>query len=207
MNCQNHDTEICAEDPWLLVLDHASDFNLVQHIWPSNTVGSILLTSRNANLVSYLAMVQLAVRPMLDEEGTKLLLQRTGLRVSPSNTLQAAKIQVLLGGLPLTLDQIGDYISHRRLTFQQFCKIWKTDADTVACWMVDKASMHRTLRFIWSHSLTHLRRDARALFNLLCYLEPERIEESVLCQNPSLEDYMNNLLYDPIRYASVRLSI
>jgi hypothetical protein len=183
---------ICTKDPWLLVFDHASDFRLVQHVWSSsNPVGSILLTSWCNSRSGQCLITKV---PNYCCRG-----RASG--ASPSNTLQAAKIQVLLGGLPLALDQIGNYISYRKLTFQRFVKIWETDADTVACWIVDKTSIDRTLSFIWSHSLIHLRRDARALSNLICYLKPERIEESVLYQNPSLEDYMSNLLSDPIRYA------
>lgn len=166
-----------------MVLDDASDLKLLHQLWPSNQVGSILLTSRNPNLITGLADRLIRVQAMPQEIGIRVLSESAGLSWHESSWPEIAELVQLLGGLPLALHHIGSYMAQRKLTPRKVLAIWEEDEYAVTLWMADRSSTESTLDTVWLRSISNLEGNARSLLNLLCYLNPFRIDESELIQS------------------------
>ena len=120
--------------PWLLVIDNYDDPgrlpNLTSYM-PNSAQGSILITSRQANLNRLGAVVE--VPPMSKEEALLLLYDRSGgADKFKGEDHHAAKIVELLGYLPLAIDQAGAYIQRRvDLSLSRFVEEYGNRKDSV----------------------------------------------------------------------------
>lgn len=101
--------------PWLLIFDNYDNpdrFPNLNNYIPPSSYGSVLITSRNANLARLGTVIE--VPPMSEEEALHLLHDRAGGAEKFVNEEEhAKKIVELLGYLPLAIDQAGAYIQRR----------------------------------------------------------------------------------------------
>jgi hypothetical protein len=101
--------------PWLLIFDNYDNpdrFPNLNSYIPPSSYGSVLITSRNANLARLGTVIE--VPPMSEEEALPLLYDRAGGAERFFNEEEHAKKMVeLLGYLPLAIDQTGAYIQRR----------------------------------------------------------------------------------------------
>lgn len=101
---------------WLLVIDNAEDFHLLEPLLPTRSTGHIILTTRqqSPDKITH----PLAVSKWDGEASTLFLLRRTRhielhtelAEAVPEDVCLAREIAGLLDGLPLALDQAGAYI-------------------------------------------------------------------------------------------------
>jgi tetratricopeptide (TPR) repeat protein len=109
------------ERRWLVVFDNYDDptaFNerLIGDYIPYGVLGSILFTSQHhdSRRLGHLIKVQ----NMTEEESVELLLHRSPF--SMEEKARASEIAIVLGHLPLALDQAAAYIGRRGLSLQNF---------------------------------------------------------------------------------------
>ncbi|MEO6889829.1 MAG: tetratricopeptide repeat protein [Ktedonobacteraceae bacterium] len=113
---------LTSHSHWLLIWDNVEDLELLQHFLPLAPHGTILLTTRRQALGTMAHALELS--PMAPEEGTLLLLRRAKLLpvfasekqlnqlavTMPTEYAAAQELALIMGGLPLALDQAGAYI-------------------------------------------------------------------------------------------------
>src|SRR5207247_6541352 len=106
---------------WLLLLDNADDLTLVRDFLPPASRGHTLLTTLAASMGRLAHPIEVDA---LDSEPGALLLLRLTYRLAPDASLEQAEasertialpITQELGGIPLALDQAGDYIEETHL--------------------------------------------------------------------------------------------
>jgi hypothetical protein len=101
---------------WLLILDDVEDLTQVEMLYPEAHQGHVLITTRSQFLGGVAASITLDT--MDPDEGAFFLLRRAGLlgpsedyaHASAADRVQARAVSLMLGGLPLALDQAGAYM-------------------------------------------------------------------------------------------------
>ncbi|KAL8838629.1 MAG: hypothetical protein Q9170_002075 [Blastenia crenularia] len=92
----------------------------------------------------------------------------------------ARKIADLLGGLPLALATIGGYISQTEDTVSGFFESLKTSSNAWEASAIGPAKQYeKTLSTVFELALREIPEDARSLLNILAFLNPDQIPESL----------------------------
>jgi hypothetical protein len=180
--------------PWLLIFDNADDLEVLRHLWPANGQGSILLTTRDASACHSPATAGFNVQPFDDATGSEVLLHLIGADAeSPANKAKAQEITQILGGLPLALNQIGGFITQRRLPLQDFLPLYERNAAKIDSRKTSISGYEHTLSTVWEMSIAKLSGDPCTVLSLLPFFQPDAISETVLIEGSKLVDDANFL--------------
>ena len=172
---------------WLLVFDNADNIELLRHAWPSNSQGSILLTSRDPNAASGPASAGFNVQPFDDVTGFKMLLNFLTLDASLlSNQENAKAITAALGGLPLALTQIGGFIMQRKAPLKEFLPLYERNSAKINARRSSMTDYEHTLSTVWEMSLSKLTGPPNHLQKLLVFFAPDAIQELVFREGSGL---------------------
>jgi tetratricopeptide (TPR) repeat protein len=103
-----------ARDRWLLVFDNAEHPDDLADVWPADSGGHVLVTSRATDWDALAPLVQVDV--MDREEAVPFVYRRSG------STDQAAAAQLAeeLGGLPLALEQASAYVRQTGMSLASY---------------------------------------------------------------------------------------
>ena len=88
-----------------------------------------------------------------------------------------------LGDLPLALDQISDFWSRQDTTFQEFLQLYETGPEEyvkIFEYGVFSREYEHSLATAWDASFAQLTQGAMALLDVLCFLNPDHISETIL---------------------------
>ncbi|KAF2234366.1 TPR-like protein [Viridothelium virens] len=169
--------------PWLVIFDNADNLETLKLAWPGGAHGSVLLTTRDFNAAHAPATSGLHVQPFDYILGSQLLLDIIGLDVNvESNRLKAEEIARTLGGLPLALNQIGGFITQRKMPLQDFLPLYERNAPRIDSRKTGLSDYDHTLSTVWEMSLTRLSGDSVELLQLMAFLEPDSIHEEILVE-------------------------
>jgi hypothetical protein len=171
----------------LLVFDNADDLEILRHVWPANGQGSILLTTRDPSAAHSPASGGAQIQPFDSSTGSKFLLNIVGLDSSSSSNLEKAEaITETLGGLPLALNQIGGFITQRRLPLQEFLPLYERNSAKIEARKTGIGGYEHTLSTVWEMSMTKLSGDAQTLLAMLPYFQPDEIQEDIFINGSNL---------------------
>lgn len=171
------------------MFDNADDLAILRYVWPANGKGSILLTSRDFNSASVAASHGLNLQPFDNSQGSDVLLQLINLSAPDKTQKEEARtICGQLGGLPLALDQIAAFITKRRLRIEEFLALYHHNSDKIDARKQGFGDYPHTLATVFKMSLDNLTGDALHLLNLLAFLEPDKIHESIFEDGARLID-------------------
>ena len=168
---------------WLLVFDNVDNAEVLQHAWPQDAQGSILLTTRSSQVAFEQVVTPFQVGPFTDTEGSDILLKLTHLD-SQSNTNKdlSKEIAHTLGGLPLALSQVGGFINQRKIPLKDFLPIYERNASKIDAKKTGMSDYEHSLSTVWEMSLSKLDGPAYMLQGLLAFLNPDKIDEEVLME-------------------------
>ncbi|KAL8736414.1 MAG: hypothetical protein Q9166_000206 [cf. Caloplaca sp. 2 TL-2023] len=170
-----------ASHRWLLVFDNAEDIEILNHAWPYNAQGSILVTTRNPNIAFDPAAGGLHLQPFDDLEGAKFLLKLINVDANSQLHQDLAKeIAHALGSLPLALNQIGGFINQRKMTLKDFLPLYKRNADRIDSKKTGITNYEHSISTVWEMSLNRLSGPACMLQQILAFLDPDRTDQEVL---------------------------
>ncbi|KAJ5173639.1 uncharacterized protein N7500_001570 [Penicillium coprophilum] len=166
---------------WLLIYDNADDLTVIKHAWPTGSVGSVLITSRDSTAAFSIASSGCQVTPFDTENGSAALLSIIGLDPeSPSHLTEAKAITSTLGGLPLALNQIGGFIMQRKIPLKNFLALYNRNSASVDAKGLKSMDYSHTLATVWEMSLSQLSGNANILHMILSFLDPDYIHEALL---------------------------
>jgi hypothetical protein len=154
---------------------------VLKRAWPTSSVGSILVTSRDSNAAFALALNGCQVKPFDTAIGSAALLHFIGMdQKSEFNQEKAEAITATLDGLPLALNQIGSFMVQRKVPLQDFLALYERNSANVDSKTVMNINYNHTLATVWEMSLSRLSGNARALHMILAFLDPGCVQESLL---------------------------
>ncbi|KAI9719975.1 MAG: hypothetical protein M1812_003100 [Candelaria pacifica] len=169
---------------WLLIFNNADNLEVLKQAWPGNSKGSVLITSRDSNAAFAPAAHGYHVQPFDDNIGSSALLSFTSQdQSSISNQNIAKEITNMLGGLPLALRQISGFIKQQKLTLEAFLSLYERNALKIHERRGGVTDYEHTISTVWELALAKLPQNAKTLQNLLAFLDPDHIEESILTIN------------------------
>ncbi|KAF2120273.1 hypothetical protein BDV96DRAFT_642115 [Lophiotrema nucula] len=202
-NPHGHEQQNAGEEAkWLLVLDNADDLNLLVDYWPVTGSGSILVTSRDplAKTQSYVYSPKgMDLECLSTAESAAMLQTLTGYKTSEDEETATA-IGKRLGGLPLAITQVASTILRRSLSFEEFLRFWEKDTMRRGLYPKDTGDQGKNIYTTWAFE--DLSSEGQCLVDMLSFMDPDRIQESILDVGHSpedlagleLQDYPNNAL-------------
>ena len=165
------------------------DLEVLRHAWPANGQRSILLTTRDPSACYIPATAGFHVKPFEDDVGSEVLLNLVGLDAhSASNKADARPIISALGGLPLALNQIGGFITQRKLRLTEFLPLYERNSARINARKPGIGGYDRTLSTIWEISTSKLSSDSQKLLHLLPFFSPDSIHETILLEGSASVD-------------------
>ncbi|OAA60362.1 tpr repeat-containing protein [Niveomyces insectorum RCEF 264] len=190
-----------SRQTFLLIFDNVDDASLLDAVWPSSDRGSIIITTRSPGVAAQRSLTTLPLRCFSDDAGKNFLQalvgtapanadRLTGEEEYPDDPEESAALDTicqLIGGLPLAMVQIGDFIRNRACSYTEFLRLYEKSAEKVLKKSNKPVEYEHTVLTTWEISLHGLSDDGRCLQNLLSFLDPDRIPESVLTNAKAVE--------------------
>jgi tetratricopeptide (TPR) repeat protein len=199
---------------WLLVLDDAPDAAALADLLPRSAVGQVLVTSREATGWAPLAS-QVEVDALTPDVAAAFLLERTG----SDDLATAHALAVMLGCLPLALEQAAGYLTATGVTLSSYAELVGDRAMELLS-RGRPLAYEQTVATTWSLALERLVQShpaAIALLDLLAYCAADDLPRPLLTSHHHLlPDPLATVAADPIqlgdavaalrRYSLVRVS-
>ncbi|KAK0702012.1 tpr repeat-containing protein [Lasiosphaeria miniovina] len=178
-----------AKKPFLLIFDNVDKIELLDQIWPASNKGSIIITTRSPSQASKRTTITLAVESFSAETRTNVLKSLTGMEpMGQEEVAAAAEICRLVGGLPLAMVQISDFIRDRGYSYGEFLKVYEKSAERVFAKSERPVEYDHTLLTTFEISLQKLSEEAASLANLLACFDPDLIPERLLTETKAEMD-------------------
>ncbi|GMF79800.1 unnamed protein product [Aspergillus oryzae] len=200
---------------WLLIFDNADNLEVLEYGWPNGVVGSILITTRDFNASLHPASQGLHVNVFDNKMGAEALQRLLGPSYDyPSNTPLIAELNEQLGGLPLALNQISNYIRQQKMGLKDFLILYQNNQEKLHKRRPAAFDYQHTIGTVWEFALEKLTGNAAVLQRLLAFLDPEAIDEATLCnaastlsKQASLTDSSLMFLADPIDFEDAKAEL
>ena len=126
-----------------------------------------MVTSRSPSVASKRAQVNMQLLPFSHDEAiqtmTALTKNEKGDPVDAKEIAAVGEICRLLGGLPLAIDQISDFIRARGYSYSEFLPLYRTSAAKVHDKGPTSPEYDHSLSTVWDMSLEKLTQRARTL--------------------------------------------
>ncbi|KAL9628452.1 MAG: hypothetical protein Q9164_007271 [Protoblastenia rupestris] len=198
---------------WLMVFDNADDLKTLDGYWPTEGIGSVLVTSRDPKAKNHFQGPRngLDLHPLSIEDGARFMEQLTQEQSLSNHDNSLQSVSELLGGLPLAIAQMAHIMVDLRLTsYREFLDFYNREGARTLYTMEGEEQRfgdlgyNRTLATVWA--LDRLAPGALALFRIISLLDPDRIPEMILKEgSSSVQD--PNYPTDGRRYLKARAQL
>lgn len=192
---QSHGSDLMLDRDWLLVLDNVRDLDTLSGVLPSTSRGFVLITTPNQHWRNQeFASASICIDKLNDNEAATMLestLNRQGMNVEKEVALTIVRE---LGGLPLSIRQIGSYIAERSMDPSTFLQAYrdKRYGRQIDSWDESCPSLYEyTVSTVWRLQLDSLSANARFLIRIVSFLDAGRVPEGIFngegqeCEQPS----------------------
>lgn len=194
---------------WLLILDNADHFSLVEPFVPQAAPGHLLLTTRTHAAVMLAQPLELEA--LDDENGALCLLRRSGYLQQNQSLHQASRVQIesaqklscLMGGLPLALEQAGAYIEATDCGVSGYLRLYEHEMYRTQIQQNQQGEIPNypaAVAHTWTlaREIAHQHNPATTdLLSLCAFLAPEAIPGELFSQgasalNPALQQVVSH---------------
>lgn len=166
---------------FLLIFDNVEKIDILLQVWPASNNGSILITTRSPSVASKRATNIMHLQSFTPVVGPGVLYSLTGIKpVNDHDAKAAEELCHLLGGLPLAIAQLSDFIRDRGYSFEEFLPLYQRSSAKIHARAEAQVEYNYTLTTVWEFSMQKLTQDATVLLNLIVFFDPDKIEEELL---------------------------
>ncbi|CEI68080.1 unnamed protein product [Fusarium venenatum] len=163
---------------WLVVFDNLDDPSEINDFWPSGGSGHIIITTRSHTTAECWSAVTLQIPPLSPECCKELFYSISGKHKIRQHNQQMDAVMREWEGVPLALNHIGSYISSRRLSIEQFLKIYHDYAYEIYRSKYGKRKYPHSIATAFS--VSKVEGSNKLLLQSLCFLDPDRIPTDIL---------------------------
>ncbi|CAG9981562.1 unnamed protein product [Clonostachys byssicola] len=187
-----------TDSPFLLIFDNLEKSEFLNQVWPTSDKGSILITTRSPSQAWKQNPVDLALSPFSIEASKGAFKWLSG--VVPVDQKDEAAMEescTLIGGLPLAMIQVSDFIRDLSCSYAEFLEIYKKSAERLFPKLDIPIDYNATALTTWEVSVERLSEDAKNLLNLLVFFDPGLIPECFIFDTKAgIEDPCYEFLVD-----------
>lgn len=200
---------------WLLIWDNVGDLDLLQHFFPATCQGSMLITTRRQTLGTIAQTLEVPPLPL--HEGMLLLFRRAKVLPileweehmnqlvvdMPGEHAAAQELAILMGGLPLALDQAGAYIDETGCSLSNYLQLYRQQQTQLLNRRGTSGSSHpHSVTTTFALAIQRLKQDypeAADLLQLCAFLHPHTIPEEIFTEGARhLDGRLASIAKDPI---------
>jgi hypothetical protein len=183
---------------FLLIFDNVERIDILLQVWPASTKGSLLITTRSPAVAAKRSNDIMHLEPFATHLGPEALYALTGFEAADEEDKAAAEeLCRLLGGLPLAIVQVSDFIRDRASSYTEFVALYQKSSAKILTRGEVPLEYNHTLSTVWELSLHNLPQDASTLQKLIAFFDPDTIEERFLTNtNAGLSDEKVEFLTD-----------
>ena len=180
---------------FLLIFDNVDNIDTILQVWPASDKGSILLTTRSPAVAAKRARHTMNLGSFRVDAGPEVFISLTNIEpVDESDHEAARELCRLLGGLPLAMVQISDFIRDRGCSYGEFLPMYQKSSAKITARLETPPEYNHTLSTVWDLSIAKLPENASALLELLAFFDPDKVEETLLT-NPQAGSTYNRLQF------------
>jgi hypothetical protein len=142
----------------------------------------------------------LHVNSFPSETGKQALLDLTGVGAeAEADAAAAMEISSVLGGLPLAIVQISQFIRERGYSYGESLELFEKSTARILSKGKAPPGYNHTLSIVWELSIEKLPEDARNLQNLLAFFDSDSFPERLLTnERASLTDGTLKFMFDKL---------
>lgn len=183
---------------FLLIFDNVEHPEILEQIWPASIRGSVIITCRSQSVASKKTSTIMHLQCFTTETGVDVLYSLTGIQPLSEHDAAAAKSLVhLLGGFPLAMTQISEFMTNRGYSYEELLHLYNKSAQKIFTRSEAPLQYKYTLNTVWDISFQNLSTDSRNLLNMLAFFDPDRIPEWILTnQKPAINEASLRFLFD-----------
>jgi hypothetical protein len=198
---KNLESDKADEASWLLILDNVDDPDVLDKFWPTDSPGSVLLTSRDPWTKDYFFSDKsgITLSPFSIEEASQFLLKLTRREKEEEDRQTVPSLAQALNCYPLAIAQIAPVIVRNDLTFNEFLEryekeVYRTDL------IINKLGKQKPVSG-YNYSLATVfaldnLRKSQLLLDLIAVLDLEEIASLRPQKNLLLLDHLASLSLD-----------
>lgn len=176
---------------WLLIFDNARTKEDIDNYLPRKKAGQVLVTSRNLNWENMTKVIEVDVfTPSESVEYISQSINKINDQIVDEPTVEANKLAVELGNLPLALSQACAFIREKEIKISTYLKLFEQFQKDI---FMQKESLLKdypnTVATTWSISIKELEEscpDCIYLLNLCSFMAPEDIPIELIKKGSSL---------------------
>jgi hypothetical protein len=186
------------EASWLLVFDNADNPEILIDSLPTDSTGSVLITSRDplAKTSIYSQGGGMMLPPFSDQEATNFLLKMTGRIDDPREQHDGFAVANVLSCIPLAIAQMARVIARHDISFSNFLSLYQAEHARSNLLKLEIKDLKfylngydHTLTSVWG--LEYLKKGS-TLLEILALLDADGIQEYILTDSKAchfLSDY------------------
>lgn len=193
-----------AKTPWFLIFDNADSIELLPAYWPTGSVGSVVVTSRDPSSKRSLDLwggfgtLSLHLEPFPETEAADFVQKLTGCADTPDERQACLDMSRQLGCLPLAIMGMSHVIHRRQWSVRRTVARCEEDGGYRHLWATlapGAPEIHRYGKAMAAAlGLDELDANALELLQLLSMLGPDRIPERLIGEKDGFWDSMATLL-------------
>lgn len=166
---------------FLLIFDNVDNIELLDQIWPASSKASVIITTRSPSLAAKRAATTMSLQPFSDEVGPGVLRSLIGFDpASKEDESALEEICRLVGGLPLAMVQISDFMRERGCSYAELLRLYEKSAERIYAKTDHPVEYPYTVLTTWDISLKHMSGEATRLQNLVVFFDPDMIPERLI---------------------------
>lgn len=180
-----------SNSKWLMVLDNSDDLEMVnkfrmEHL-PADA-GHILITTQDRSVRS-LTPSFIEIEEFSPEIGAEFIIKKSSSTNSTVIIDDARKLSIMLGGLPLALDQAATYILDEQISIAEYIEEFNTESKKLLATRGKLPSdAHKSVSVTFSLAFKKLSRNNPAapdVIRVCAFLEPNNIPEEIFYKGGS----------------------
>jgi hypothetical protein len=188
---------LCLDKTWLLIFDNAEEPESLMGYFPTDSSGSIIITSRSRHWIYYDYVHVLSLAAFTLEDGVALLQSKME-RHDRSIPVQLAEDIVReAGGLPLAINQIGSYIATTHASPREFLVKYQEkegEAQRIHSYAIPPTDLQpQNLATVWDITLQKLTPAATFVLTAMVILDPDAIPVDVFANGLASGSFMPHI--------------
>jgi hypothetical protein len=169
-----------GDSNYLIVFDNVEDSSLITPYIPRMNHGSIIITSRNAVMARTHFRYSAAVPEFTIDEGCRFLETLLPIQITSGAEISVKETSRMLGGLPLALSQVAEYILSEDCQVDTFLKTYHDQRKQQEFVKRTVSDYDLTLSTVWKLSFSTLTPSCQYLLDILTFFDPDVVPYELL---------------------------